>query len=142
MGTVSGDNYTKAVAGDPSDRVEAEWGGRLKAQIDNYEAASLATGSVINVGWLDPGEVFVAAYVKADDLSSAGTLALGIPASPVSDADHFMAATVFTTAGQATLAILNSGHKNETDDRQIICLTTATEEMTGTIETVIIKAGR
>jgi hypothetical protein len=140
MGTVNSTEYGKFASPSPASYMDTEWFGKVRWVYGIYEAASLATGSVINVGRLRPGERFIKGWVKCDDRSSAGTLALGITGV---DTAHFMAATVFTTAGQVTAADLNWGHQNTDDaDDQVIALLTATEEMTGTIEVSLLIAGR
>lgn len=139
MSDVMGINFTKAASPVLNSLLGAEWRGKVRACIDRYEAASLAVGSTIKVAQAKKDEVFLIGFVIADDLSSAGwTLQLG----DSGDADRFLAATVFTfeTAGQITTTnrIKGIGYKF-TADTDII-LTTATEEMTGTIMTVVFLA--
>lgn len=144
MSAVLGVNYTKANAPAPATYMGTEYEGRLKVVMDKYEAASLATGSTIKVGRLNKGETFVTGWVIADDLSSAGTLALGdikaSDGSTVGDADRYLAATVFTTAGQVTQCTAEAGREYTATEDLILALTTATEEMTGTIWVIVIKS--
>ena len=145
MANYYGVNYTKARAASPADFLKAEWNGNVKCIYDRYEAASLATGSVIYAGKLYAGEVYLIGWIWADDLSSAGTLILGdigvTDGTSTGDADRFLTATVFTTAGQLTACTRDIGMGfSTTVDRDFI-ITTATEEMTGTIGWCILKGG-
>lgn len=136
MSAVKGTNYTKAYSPTPRTLLGPEYGGKVRVIQDSYEAASLAAGSTIAVGKIPKGAVYVGGWVIADDLSSAGTLSLGDSGS----ATRFMAATVFTTAGQAKAAQAIDGIGYAfTADTEII-LTTGVEEMTGTIKTVLLYA--
>lgn len=143
MSDVLGVNYTKALSPASASYMGTEYEGRLKVVMDKYEAASLASGSTIKVGELKKGETFVTGWVIADDLSSAGTLALGdIKKSDGStgDADRYLAATVFTTAGQVTQCTAEAGRQYTATEDLILALTTATEEMTGTIWVIVLKS--
>ncbi|MFA5158679.1 MAG: hypothetical protein WC451_05855 [Patescibacteria group bacterium] len=135
--------YTKAVSPSPASYMGTEYEGRVKAVMGKYEAASLGTGSTIKVGLLRKGETFITGWVIADDLSSAGTLALGdikaSDGSTVGDADRYLAATVFTTAGQVTQCTTEAGRMYTATEDMIVTLTTATEEMTGTIWVIYLK---
>lgn len=141
MSDVMGINFTKAASPVMNSLLGADWRGKVRVCMDRYEAASLAVGSTIKVAQAKKDEVFVIGFVIADDLTSTGTLILGDSGDP----DRFLAATVFTTAGQITTAgRINAGGTEGvgykfTADTDII-LTTATEEMTGTIQTIIFLA--
>ena len=136
--------YTKAATPSPATYMGTEYEGRVKCVMGKYEAASLATGSTIKVGMLRKGETFITGWVIADDLSSAGTLALGdikeSDGSTVGDADRYLAATVFTTAGQVTQCTAEAGRQYTATEDLIVTLTTATEEMTGTIWVIFLKS--
>jgi len=145
MANFYGVNYTKAVAASPAAFLGPAWNGNVKCISDRYEAASLATGSVIYAGKLYAGEVYLIGWIWADDLSSAGTLKLGdiglTDGVDTGDDDRYLTATVFTTAGQLTAATRDIGvGYSSTVDRDFI-ITTATEEMTGTIGWCILKGG-
>ena len=136
MTAALGDNSTIAASPTTRTQLGAEYRGKVRAIYDTYEAASLATGSTIVIGKARAGEVFLGGKLVCDDLSSAGTISVG----DADSAARFLAATVETTAGQATEmnAIGGLGYKFTADTD--ILLTTATEEMTGTIKTVIYLA--
>jgi len=136
MSDVKGDNYTKFDSPTMRALLGAEWKGKVRAIYDTYECASLAAGSTIKVGKLRKDEVFLTGWVIADDLSSAGTLALGDGTT----ADKYLAATVFTTAGQVTQAAAIGGVGDKATADKDIVLTTATEEMIGTIKVVLLIA--
>ena len=137
MGTVYGTNATKNIAPTPSTYVGTESKGRVICIQDKYEAASLAPGSVIIMGDLIPaGATFITGWVRGDDLSSAGTLALGdvkADKSTTGDADRYLAATVFTTANQCTQCTAEAGWQYTLTEPMYLALTTATEAMSGTI---------
>ena len=145
MANYYGANYAKSLAAYMTYPMGPEWNGNVKCIHDSYEAASLAAGSVIYAGKLYAGEVYLIGWIFADDLSSAGTLKLGdiglYDGVDTGDDDRYLTATVFTTAGQFTACSrdIGLGYKS-TVDRDFI-ITTATEQMTGTIEWIILKGG-
>ena len=135
----NGENYTKYAAPDPSAFMGAEWKGRVRATHDTYTFASGAVALTVNVGVLKPGEVFLVGWIKGADLGSATTLTLG----DAGDADRYLEATVFTTAGQLTTCArdLGIGYKNSTTVDIPLFLTVGTEEATGAVEVIILTAG-
>ena len=134
----SGTNYTKYSAPSPATFMGAEWGGKVRATHDSYTFASAAIGTLVNVGVLMPGEVFLTGWVIGADLGSATTLQLG----DSGDDDRYLAATVFTTAGQCTQCAKAEGvgYKNTTTSPIPIILKTGVEEATGAVEVIILKA--
>lgn len=140
MGTVYGANYTKALAGSPADRLGAEYGGTVHCHHETYTFASAGVGTILVVGVLKPGEVFLMGYIHGADLGSATTLEMGI----TGDTNKFLAATVFTTTDQKTLCLDDDGlgYKNDTAADVPIIITTGVEEASGAIEVLILKAGR
>jgi len=134
----SGTNYTKYSAPSPATFMGSEWGGKVRATHDSYTFASAAIGTLVNVGVLMPGEVFLTGWVIGADLGSATTLQLG----DAGDDDRYLAATVFTTGGQCTQCAKAEGvgYKNTTTSPIPIILKTGTEEATGAVEVIILKA--
>lgn len=134
----SGANYTKYAAPSPATFMGAEWGGKVRATHDSYTFASAAKDTEVNVGVLMPGEVFLTGWVIGADLGSATTLQLG----DSGDDDRYLAATVFTTAGQCTQCAKAEGvgYKNTTTSPIPLVLKTGTEEATGAVEVIILKA--
>jgi len=134
----SGTNYTKYSAPSPATFMGAEWGGKVRATHDSYTFASAAIGTLVNVGVLMPGEVFLTGWVIGADLGSATTLKLG----DSGDDDRYLAATVFTTEGQCTQCAKAEGvgYKNTTTSPIPIILKTGVEEATGAVEVIILKA--
>ena len=134
----SGANYTKYAAPSPATFMGAEWGGKVRATHDSYTFASATIATEVNVGVLMPGEVFLTGWVIGADLGSATTLQLG----DAGDDDRYLAATVFTTAGQATQCVKvdGVGYKNTTTTPIPLVLKTGTEEATGAVEVIILKA--
>lgn len=134
----SGANYTKYAAPSPATFMGAEWGGKVRATHDSYTFANAAKDTEVNVGVLMPGEVFLTGWVIGADLGSAPTLQLG----DSGDDDRYLAATVFTTAGQCTQCAKAEGvgYKNTTTSPIPIILKTGVEEATGAVEVIILKA--
>ena len=134
----SGANYTKYAAPSPATFMGAEWGGKVRATHDSYTFASAAIATEVNVGVLMPGEVFLTGWVIGADLGSATTLKLG----DSGDDDRYLAATVFTTEGQCTQCAKAEGvgYKNTTTSPIPLVLKTGTEEATGAVEVIILKA--
>ena len=134
----SGANYTKYAAPSPATFMGAEWGGKVRATHDSYTFASAAKDTEVNVGVLMPGEVFLTGWVIGADLGSATTLQLG----DSGDADRYLAATTFTTEGQCTQCAKAEGvgYKNTTTSPIPLVLKTGTEEATGAVEVIILKA--
>ena len=135
----SGTNYTKYAAPSPATFMGAEWGGKVRATHDSYTFASAAKDTEVNVGVLMPGEVFLTGWVIGAALGgSATTLQLG----DAGDDDRYLAATVFATAGQCTQCgkVDGVGYKNTTTTPIPLVLKTGTEEATGAVEVIILKA--
>ncbi len=134
----SGTNYTKYASPAPATFMGSEWGGKVRATHDTYTFASAAKDTEVNVGVLMPGEVFLTGWVIGADLGSATTLQLG----DSGDDDRYLAATVFTTAGQCTQCAKAEGvgYKNTTSTPIPLVLKTGTEEATGAVEVIILKA--
>ena len=134
----SGANYTKYAAPSPATFMGAEWGGKVRATHDSYTFASAAKDTEVNVGVLMPGEVFLTGWVIGADLGSATTLQLG----DSGDDDRYLAATTFTTEGQCTQCATAEGvgYKNTTTSPIPLVLKTGTEEATGAVEVIILKA--
>lgn len=134
MSAVYGDNYTKALAGVMHNLCGAEYGGKVRAILETYEASALDSGSSIAVGKPPKGWKYLGGWVIGDDLSSAGTLALGISGATT----KFMAATVFTTAGQQTAAFAIDSIGYEFDGSTPIIVTTGVEAITGTVKVILL----
>ena len=131
-----GENYTKFLAASPANLLGAEYEGKVRATHDTYTFASAAADTEVVVGILKKGEVFLAGLVIGADLGSATTLQLG----DAGDDDRYMAATVFTTAGQASWATRSNGVGYKATEDTHIILKTGVEEATGAVEVVILKA--
>jgi hypothetical protein len=128
-------NYAIADAPTPATYLGPEWNGRVIAQADYYDFAAVASGSSINVGVLEPGEVFLMGMISTDTMSSL-TLTLG----DAGDADRYMASIAASDVRLIAGASPGMGYKNETDDPIPIFLTTGGATATGRVSTVIFKA--
>jgi hypothetical protein len=144
MATVKGTNYTKYAAPTPASYMGPEWRGNLRCIAENYTCASTASGTVIDVGILRAGEVFVSAAITGADLGSATTLQLGDTeldgSASIADDDRYLAATVFTTAGQRTQCDAAAGRGYKATKDMILQIKTGVEEATGLINVVILIA--
>jgi hypothetical protein len=140
MGNVYGVNYTKTLDPTPGTNMLSPglFDGKVRVQVDVYEAVSLAIASVIYVAKLPKGAIFLSlSNIVADDLGSATTLSAGI----VGTAAKFLAATVFTTAGQRTVMGAIDGLQYVfTAALPDVILTTGSELANGTIKTEIYYA--
>lgn len=132
-------NYEKFATPYPAAYMDAEWGGKVRATHDTFTFASAAVGTTVNVGVLLPGEVFLTGWVIAvGGLASGATLELG----DAGDSDRYLAAATFETAGQVTQCAKADGvgYKNSTTETIPLVLKTATAEVSGVVEVIILKA--
>lgn len=137
----NGTNYAKFIAPSPGSYMGAEYNGRVIADYDNYTFASSAIGTVVNIGVLRPGEVFLGGYLRLEaTLGASSTLQVG----DAGDDDRYLAATASTAAGTIMItragASLGLGYKNETSSDIPIVLKTAGAETTGRVDSLILKA--
>lgn len=129
----------------PTKQEAALFNGRVRCQFITYEALSLAAASVIYMTHLQPGHAILPmSCLVCDDLESGPTLQVGdyyADATSSDDDDRYLAATVFTTAGQQTFLnnIAGVGYKLEYEADIII--TTAVDEITGTVEMCLLYSG-
>ena len=131
-----GTNYAKSLAPAIATLMGAEWGGKVRATHETYTFASAAIGTLVNVGVLKKDEVFLTGWVIGADLGSATTLQLG----DESDDDRYLAATVFTTAGQVTQCAKVDGIGYKATAYTPLVLKTGAEVATGAVEVIILKA--
>ena len=97
--TEYGANYLKVYQptdGKPTMPPAAEVGGRLRVIYDSYAASSLASGSTIHMAKMPALSRLWQIVVTADDIGSAGSLAVGIAGSTA----KFIAATVLGANGK------------------------------------------
>lgn len=133
----NGVNYAKYAAPAAATLMGAEFGGEQFAIVDNYTFASEAAGTVVFVGVLMPGEVYLGGRITAAALGSGVTVAMGYSGQ----AAAFLAATAMNTAGLVTFAQAAGpngvGFKNTTTAPIPIFLTTAGGTATGRIDVVL-----
>lgn len=137
-------NYAKYASPAAATLMGAEWEGKVKCIHDTYTFASAIAGTVINVGILRKGEVFLMGYIFGADLGSATTLTLGDTeldgSATIYDADRYLQATVFTTADQKTLCMDDAGLGYKATKDMILQITVGVETANGAIEVLILKA--
>ena len=133
----NGVNYAKYIAPTPANLMGAEYGGKQRATVDSFVFAGEAAATIVNVGVLKPGEIFLGGTITAAALGSGVTVAMGY----AGQAAGFLAATVMDTAGLVTLARAigptGVGFKNTTLANIPIFLTTGTGAATGRVDVVI-----
>jgi hypothetical protein len=145
MGNVYSVNYTKGNTPYGSNIIEANLqGGKVRFVYDYYEAASLATASVIYVARLPKGAVVLPnSFIMHDALGSGVTLALGdTDDTTAADADRYLEATSAASAGVIQLndaaTCINKMPYKVQKDCDLTC--TVADELTGTIRFFIIYA--
>tara|TARA_R110000744_G_scaffold1254_8_gene4391 strand:- start:2902 stop:3327 length:426 start_codon:yes stop_codon:yes gene_type:complete len=113
-----------------------DWHGKVRVQHDQYEAASIAAGSVVYVARLPAGARVVNWTVKADALGSSVTLKLGDTA----DDDRYLGATTYNTANLAKQTLVDgliAGVMYQYAAQTDLIITTAGATANGTIESVV-----
>ncbi len=134
----NGTNYAKYIAPTPSTLMGSEYGGKMRAMCDSYTFAAEASGTVVNIGVLKPGETFIGGKIVAAALGSGVTIKIG----DAGDDDRYLAATVMNTGDLVTQiaragSSLGLGYKNTTTSDIPIYATTGVAAATGRIDTVI-----
>jgi hypothetical protein len=140
MTTAYGDNYTKTL--DPTVQSgmlsPGLFDGKVRVQVDVYEASALASGSTIYVAKLPKGAIWLGlSNMVTDDLGTAGTISAGI----VGTVAKFLAATTTHTANLQTFMHAIDGLQYAfTAALPDVILTTAGASVSGTIKTEIYYA--
>jgi len=130
----SGANYTKYAAPSPATFMGAEWDGKVRADYDTYTFASEAIGTLVNVGVLKVGEVFLGAILTNAALGSGTTLQLG----DAGDDDRYIVATATSSAGSIT-ACAQTGIGYKATAETPLVVKTAGGTATGQFSIVIFK---
>jgi hypothetical protein len=131
----NGSNYAKYASPTMRNLLGAEYGGKVRAMHDEFTFASAAIGTVVNVGILKKGEVFLGALLVSAALGANVTVQLG----DSGDDDRYIAATVCTSAVEAfKCAQAGMGYKATADTPLV--LKTGGAEATGKVQLVIFKA--
>jgi len=138
MSDVKGVNRTKMDSATPDDRLTGgEFDGRVKVSIDSYEAATLVSGSTIEIGGTLPeGAKVLEVVIQADALGGSVTLAVG----DSDTAARYISATAMNT-GDKVLRINAIGGRNyvigtASGDNQVL-ITVGGASATGSIKTQI-----
>ena len=130
---VLGANYTKALTPTASNILDpGTLDGRVKVNIDTYEAAVLVSGSTIKMGKKLPiGAIRLGAQLVHDALGASSTLALG----DGDDADRMIAAASSSAAGVKNDCLIAGMGRAVTgdDDDDITLITTGGASITGSI---------
>lgn len=139
MATVYGTNATIQLAGGPPASFidPGKWGGKVRVMTDVYEAASIASGTVIAAAYLPKDAIVLGmSNICADALGSGVTLSAGISGA----AAKFLAAVAFNTAKQRKWFDVVDGLHYKMTAAGWIILTTGGAAATGTIKTEIYYA--
>ena len=140
MATVKGVNRTKADDPSPSNILSpGTLGGNVKVMVDQYEAAGLASGSIIQIGRkLPKGAKVVEVVMAYDALGGSTTLILG----DAEDDNRYIESVSSASAGFTRMNAVN-GLGYETDESESSTLdtqlqiTTGGASITGTINVTI-----
>lgn len=144
MGDVYGVEYTALHRTTPPTKQEASlFGGKLRVFHCTYEAAALASGSVIYMAKLPKGAVVVGGLstLSADALGSGVTLQVGdyySAATSSDDDDRYLAATAYNTANLCNHLGLVDGQAYELAYDADIIVTTGGASATGTIKLTLV----
>ncbi len=147
MATVNGVNSTLAATPTGANIIKPGLlGGRVRAVQEQYEAAALASGSIIEIGQKLPiGATVVGALISSDNLGNSATLQLG----DYEDDNRYITATDHGSGAAQTRLNTVDGLFYTIDetytgttvgsgsDRQLI-ITTGVGEATGTINVVVL----
>ena len=78
MATVNGTNYTNSLDPSPETNQMAPgaWGGKVRVQIDTYEAVSIVDGTLIRIAKIPKGGHLIDVIVAHDALGSGADLAV------------------------------------------------------------------
>jgi len=139
MGTVYGVNRTLKRTGTVNTIEPEIMGATVKWLYDSYEAAALASGSVIELGGLDlPAEARIVDWIIDHDALADVTLKFGTKA----DDDEFMAATSAASADKKNFTddgiAASLGFEIASGDGQTLIITTSgASAATGTIKVAV-----
>lgn len=145
MSDYYGVNATKAEDPSPSNILAPGLlGGKVRVNVDSYEAAAVAAGKTIQMGKALPvGATIVGMFLAFDDLSAAGAT---VHVGDADDADRYMASIDVATAASCVDAvlvdglgytILGTGLIASGDDTKIL-LTVNVAAITGTIKLITL----
>ena len=145
MGDVYGVEYSALYQTTPPTKQDASLhGGNLRVKHCTYEAAALASGSVIHMAKLPKGAVLVGGLstLSADALGSGVTLQAGdyySEATSSDDDDRYLAATAYNTANLCNHLSLVDGQAYKLEyDADIIVTTGGASAATGTIKLTLV----
>ena len=131
----NGSNYAKYASPTMRNLLGAEYGGKVRASYDEFTFAAESAGTLVNMGVLKKGEVFLGAFLNAAALGTGVTVQLG----DSGDDDRYIAATVCTSAVAAfKCAQAGMGYKATADTPLV--LKTGVGAATGKVQLVIFKA--
>lgn len=131
----NGSNYAKFIAPTMRTLMGAEWDGKVRASYDEFTFAAADAGTLVNMGVLKKGEVFLGALLVAAALGTGVTVQLG----DSDDDDRFIAATVCTSAVAAFKGKTDGVGYKATADTPLV-LKTGVAAATGKVQLVIFKA--
>lgn len=142
MADVYGTNATSALNTTPASMVpSSDWGGRLRAMNDTYEASSAAAGTVIILGKLPKGaKIQPQSNVRHDALATAasgGTLAIKLRTVDGGTLTTLVAATLVEAAGTIDLNDIDTFPYEVTAESYVVA-EVGTASATGTIKSNIV----
>lgn len=131
-----GINYAKSLAPGMRDQLGAEWGGKNRAVYDEYTFAAAAAGTIVNVGVLRKGEVYLGCEIVNAALGTSVTLQVG----DAGDDDRYMTAQAAATAGNIVGKDAGAGFGYKAPADTVIFIKTGGGAATGKVQIVWYKA--
>jgi hypothetical protein len=142
MATYNGANYGYSLSANPGGIPGAggymgpEWEGKVRAIYDTYTFAGEVSGSLVNVGVLRAGEVFLGSEIINAALGSGTTIQLG----DAGDDDRYMTAQSSVSTGNIIGKEASTGLGYKATADTIIQLKTGGGACTGQVKITIWKA--
>lgn len=137
MATQNGTNYAKAVDPSPSNILDPGLNGaRVRAIFETFTFAGESAGEVIRIGKLPVGAQPIMVILNHAAMGSGVTFKVG----DAQDSDRYLAAVSVSSAGQkfGTIGIGDEVTGDQSNDDQIVLLTTAGAAATGKVDSVIL----
>lgn len=134
MSDVKGDNISTLDTRPLEPLESSQWGGRVRCQMDVYEADNLASGSTIEIARIPAGaRILPISCIAADALGSGVTVAAGDSGT----AAKYLAATAMNTAGLVTRFNKVDALGVKLSSQETIKLTTGGAAATGTLRSFV-----
>lgn len=131
-----GINYAKSLAPGMRDQLGAEWGGKNRAIYDEFTFSGQAAGTIVNVGVLRKGEVYLGCEIVNAALGTGVTLQVGDAGNDA----RYMAAQSASSAGNLIGKDAGAGFGYKAPADTVIFIKTGGGAATGKVQIVWYKA--